>query len=399
RMQDRTSPGHHIAVEIAGRVFQARAHHRQSPGMMEAMRAARREPGGLAESPGGQLVVGHASSGQVAVFVSEYLSQLREIVRAQLVRRLLSIVSVGVILVVVVTFLTGRLVGRPLDAVVGAVRRISRGELGTQVPATDSSELGYLADEFNSMSSALAEADRERRQEMEKARRIQNHLKPTAESYEGLSVAHVYEPATEVAGDYFDVARQESGRVVFCVADVTGHGVPAAMGAAMLKTLFHSAARQTEDPAAMLRLIHDGFVPVSLNEDFATVIIAAVDPDEGRLRYASAGHETGFLLRTNGSTEPLTATGPLLGISNVNGWAVETRTVAPGDRVAMLTDGLTEAASPTGELFGPERVRSTLNANRDLPVAELAARLVDRAAEHRAGGRQLDDVTVVLLEI
>ncbi|MFO7898727.1 MAG: SpoIIE family protein phosphatase, partial [Planctomycetota bacterium] len=270
RMQDATSPGHHIAAQIGDRVLQARAHHRQSKDMIRAMQAAAADPDGIAASEGGELVVGQASSSGMTVFVSEYVSNIREILRAQILRRLLSIVCLGAILALVVSYLVDRMVTRPLNSVVGAVRRVSGGKLGTQVPATGSRELSYLANEFNSMSSALQETDRERRREMTKARRIQENLKPAPAAYEGLPVAHVYRPATEVAGDYFDIVHKENGQFVVCIADVTGHGVPAAMGVAMLKTLFGRAVHTTNDPAEILQAMHEGFVPVSLDEDFAT---------------------------------------------------------------------------------------------------------------------------------
>jgi len=399
RMEDRTSPGHHIAAKVEDEILQARTHHRESEEMVRAMRTAAGRPDGLAESDGGQLVVGQASAGGTSVFVSEYVSNIRKILRVQLARRLFSIIILGAILALIVTLLIHRMVTRPLAAIIGAVRKLSGGQLGTQVPSTGPRELGFLADEFNSMSAALAKADDERRDQMEKARKIQEHLKPTPLMCEGLSIAHIYRPATDVAGDYFDVIRQGNDYVVFCVADVTGHGVPAAIEAAMLKTLFGSAARETSDPAGILNIIHDGFVPVSLDEDFATMIVAVMNCDNGRFRYASAGHEPCYLLRGDGSIVTLESTGPLLGVRSMQGWEAKDLSVSPGDRLVMLTDGVSEAASPAGELLGHERLLSIVSENGARPLDELASRIVDTATAHRDGGPQVDDVTVVLVEL
>ncbi len=394
----RMGPGHHIAVEVGDRLFHAQVSHYQPGEMLAAVSSARETPGNLAEFNDAPIVVGYASSDDTAVYVIAHAPHVRAIVRAQLARRLLSIVALGVVLAVVVTQVIGRLVVRPIETLVGAVRLIRTGELGAQVPATGSLELDYLAGELNSMSSALAEADRERQHQMEKARRVQEHLKPDPAAYEGLSVAEVYQPAAEVAGDYFDIVRRDQGKLVVCVADVTGHGVPAAMGAAMLKVLFASATEQADQPEAILERIHDGFSLASLEEDFVTMIVALIDPNRGRIRYASAGHEPGYLFRRNGDIEVLGPTGPLAGIDSLTGWDVRDLSVSSGDRVLIVTDGITDATSPAGERFGPQRVQSILQINGTLPVDELASLLLDKVAEHLDGGQQRDDMTVVLLE-
>lgn len=398
QMSEGPSPGHHIAVELDGRTFQARAHHRQSPEMFDAMQRGARSSDGLAETPQGRIVVGQAVAGDTVLFVSEYISNIERIMRAQLIRRALGIVSLALVLTVVLTLVTRRVVTRPLDTIVRGVREVRSGHLGARVVPPHSRELGYLADEFNAMSEALASSQRERQVEMEKARRIQQHLIRPLEAPGGLQLASLYHPATMVAGDHLDAIPVEDGWIVLCIADVTGHGVPAAMGAAMFKTLLTSAAKTTSDPAEILRAIHDGFTAVSLEEDCVTAMIVTAKLGEPVWRYASAGHEPGYVLRRNAQTETLGSTGPLMGVDGLDGWESVAIPVSPGDRVVLVTDGLAETMSPAGKLFDRSRVQQELERRRSLPLDEMIAGTADVVTAYREGAEQCDDITVLAVE-
>ena len=398
QMREGPSPGHHIAVQMGPTTYQARAHHRQSPEMLEAMRQGAQSANGLADAPQGRVVVGHAVAGDAVLLVSEYVSNIGRIVRAQLIRRGLSIVCLALVLTGVLTLVTGRLVTRPLGAIIDGVRRVSSGHLGARVAPPRSRELGYLADEFNAMSEALARAQSKSQAEMEKARRIQQHLMPSLEAPGGLKLASLYRPATMVAGDYLDAVPGHDGWIMFCVADVTGHGVPAAMNAAMLKTLFKSAVEATNDPANILRAIHERFAAVSLTEDCVTALVIAAKSGESIWRYASAGHEPAYLLRPDKDTETLESTGPLIGVVGLEGWNTLDISVSEEDRVVVVTDGLSETASPTGRLLGRGRIREILEQNRRLPLQAMINKMADTAAAHQGNQEQADDITCLALE-
>ena len=398
QMREGPSPGHHIAVQMGSITYQARAHHRQSPEMLEAMHRAARSASGLADTPQGRIVAGQAVAGDTALFVSEYVSNIEQIVRAQVIRRGLSIICLALVLTGVLTLVTGRLVTRPLGAIIDGVRRVSSGHLGALVVRPNSRELGYLADEFNAMSEALARAQRESQAEMEKARRIQRHLIPPLDAPGGLKLASLYRPATMVAGDYLDAVPGRDGWIMLCVADVTGHGVPAAMNAAMLKTLFKAAVEATNDPADILSAIHERFAAVSLTEDCVTAVVIAAKSGEPIWRYASAGHEPCYVLRSGKETETLESTGPLIGVVGLEGWETCDISVSEGDRVVIVTDGLSETASPVGGLLGRDRVRETLEENRRLPLQAMIIEMTDTATAHRGNEEQADDITCLALE-
>ncbi len=398
RMRDAHSPGHHIAVDLDGCVLQTLAHHRSSPEMLEAMQAAARSPTHQATLGNEELVVGVDHEENLTVFVSEELTNVRQAVRKQIVPRLAGIAVMGIVAAVVVNLVFLRMVAKPLQELVATVRQITKGRFGVQAGPFHNEEFMYLADAINSMSSTLAETERRRRSEMAKARRIQEHLLPNGVEVPGLSLAHHYQPATEVAGDYYDVVALPDGTWLLCIADVTGHGVPAAMSATMLKTLLLHAAEHHHDPDQILRRIHDEFSAVSLTEDFASMMVARWDRAAGTLQYASAGHEPAWFLPATGSLRELRSTGGLLTVHGEGIWETETLQVSPGDRLMMMTDGITEAANPKDELFGRQRLAHLLASCRDVSVSDTLRRIDEAIRAHRGSAAPNDDATAVVME-
>lgn len=299
----------------------------------------------------------------------------------------------ALVLIVLVYIVTARLTLKPLKAFEDAARRVGGGDMTARVDTVSTPvELSILAREFNSMSEELAEVERLRSEEMEKARRIQRNLLPQPEAIADIPVAWKYEPATEVAGDYFDVKR--SGDVTLCaVADVAGHGVPAALGAAMLKTLFTFASRASDDTAAIIAEMSEGFASVTLDEEFATMSVFAHDRKNGELRYASAGHEPAVIMRGNGEIEILGSTGPIMGVTLDEGWEEERVDVRAGDRLFIFTDGLTETQSPDGSLFGGERLIAALKATSGETLQNQINHIFKEADAFRGEQTKDDDIT------
>lgn len=397
-MRDTHSPGHHIAVDLGGSVLQALTHQRSSPEMFAAMQAAARSPTHRATFGDEELVVGVAQQQDLTVLVSEQLTNVRQSVRRQIIPRLAGITLVGIVAAAVVNLVFLRMVARPLGELVATVQQIAQGRLGAQAGPFNNEEFTYLADAINTMSTSLAETDRQRRNEMAKARRIQEHLLPNGVDIPGLTIAHHYQPAAEVAGDYYDFVALSNGTWLLCIADVTGHGIPAAMGAMMLKTLLLHATEHHSDLRQILRQINDQFGPVSLTEDFASMLLAKWNPGTGTLEYASAGHESGWFLRANGSLRELPSTGWLLGVQTEANWETETFLVSPKDRLMLVTDGASEALDGQGAMFGRDRLAREFSQGRHAVALEAVRQIKEALANHCGGMTPSDDVTIVVAE-
>ena len=248
------------------------------------------------------------------------------------------------------------------------------------------------------MSASLAAADRDRKVQMAKAREIQQSLLPKEPSIPGLRIAHLFEPAEDIGGDFYDILLMYDGAWLICVADVTGHGIPAAMSAAMLKTQLLQAVETHASPAELLDVVNRQFAAVSHLGDFVSMILIRVEPLAGRIQYASAGHEPGWLVSARENTRELASTGLLLGIDDEAAWEDVTVKVTMGDRLFVFTDGVSETFNPQGKVFGRKRLSKLFEETRESSLEQTAALLNEALLDFQSDARQQDDITAVLLE-
>jgi phosphoserine phosphatase RsbU/P len=396
RLERSETPGHYIVVRWQDQQLEARAHHGLTPGLADTLDAVARDEGPVTVR-GQQLLVATASEDLISVSVAEDLADVRRAVWGEVLRRLGGLLLLGLIGGVVVNLVLLRLVARPMERLVQTVRRIGSGALGSQASASANHELSLLSDELNRMSRDLAAAGREQRQQLDKAVRIQRHLLPRDTSVPGLLVVVHHEPATEVAGDYYDIIPAADGSWLLCVADVTGHGIPAAMGAAKLKTVLLAVAERTTHPGEILRDVNRWLNRVLLPEDFASVWLGRWEPAASRLTYASAGHEPAFLLR-DGECCLLPSTGTLLGIFENERWESEAISFRPGERLLVYTDGLVEAESNDGQPFSRERAQHIFDSTRELPLSDSIDQFWQAVRQHISPNSPTDDLTCLGLE-
>ena len=396
RMTDDASPGHHIAVEARGRIYQARAHGRDSDDTVRAVRAAAQAPDRRGAIQGEVVVVGtHAEDG-TRVFVAERLDTLRHEIRAQVALRAVAVLAFGAILALAVNFTIYRLVSRPLRRLGRTIGAIRAGQLGARAGTFKSRELAALAAAVNDMGRALAEDDARRRLATAHARRVQENLLPKpGRAVPGVTIAAVHHPADGVAGDFYDALPLPDGSVLVCVADVVGHGVPAAMMAAVLKVLLLDAAEVDPDPGRVVRRVNARFTALGIPDGFASLLVVRWCPEQQTAWYASAGHEPGLL--TVGSAPPvlLEATGTLLGVSEDGEWESLAVPAGPGATLLLLTDGVTEAMDADGVQFGRPRLGEIVSAVGGADP-ERVVEAVDAAVRtHLAGRAPDDDYTLV----
>lgn len=398
-MQEAASPGHHIAVRLGGKYIQALAHDPHARRRWVAILYGAQREDGVAPYGDDKIVVAKAARVGITVYVSEKLSKVEETIHAEVFRRILSILLVGLVIVLVVNIGVDRFMARPLQEMVEVVRRFGSGDREVRMPRSYPRELGILAEEFDRMAEALSQAEEERAMRMDKARRVQRNLHPDLSDVEGPEVRTLFAPADEVAGDFYDVIAGPGEQILFCMGDVTDHGVPAAMSAGMLKIALGHALQQTREPAHLLDLMNSTFARSALPEDFATVMLARWDRASDRLTYASAGHETCYLLRRNEEeTEvvDLPSTGIVLGVEISAQWGEDSLHVSPGDALVLLTDGVIEARSEMGEHFGRERAQLLLKEHAAASPTQLIGEFRKALTRHRGAARQEDDITLLV---
>jgi len=234
--------------------------------------------------------------------------------------------------------------------------------------------------------------------ELETARRIQQSILPKASpSVRGLSVATHYDSMTEVAGDLFDFVVTPAGQLGVLVADVSGHGVPAAIVASMVKIALAVQEGEVADPGAVLTRMNRALCG-RFELAYVTAVFALIDPAARTLTYASAGHPSPLLRRGDGRLESLDERGLVLGfLPDARYASAVVRDIAVGDRVVFYTDGITEAARVDGEFFG-DREFQRLFAGGQVQAAEPFMDTLVEAARRWVGADFSDDVTVVLVD-
>jgi phosphoserine phosphatase RsbU/P len=238
--------------------------------------------------------------------------------------------------------------------------------------------------------------------ELEIARRIQSFTLPqSVPTLRGLEIAARYVPMSAVAGDFYDFLCVDEKRVGILVADVTGHGVPAALIASMLKVAFAGQAVHAHDPARVLTGLNRSLCG-TFEEHFVTAAYLFVDLEESLLRYSAAGHPPLMLAsRAAGKVREIEENGQMLGMFPEAAYSSVEIRVGPGDRCLLYTDGVFEAKNAAQEEFGKSRCKEFLETQRDIPAARFANDLLDRIAGfagHNSARAQEDDITLLVLD-
>jgi sigma-B regulation protein RsbU (phosphoserine phosphatase) len=238
--------------------------------------------------------------------------------------------------------------------------------------------------------------------ELDIARRIQSSILPQGvPALAGLEVATRYVPMSAVAGDFYDYLFVDEKRLGILVADVTGHGVPAALIASMLKVAFAGQASHAHDPARVLTGLNLALCG-KFEEHFVTAAYLFVDLENSLLRYSAAGHPPLILAtRTEGTVREVEQNGLMLGLFPEATYASMEIRIANGDRCLLYTDGVFEASNSAREEFGKARCKEFLASHRHLPAARFADDLLTSITAFsglNSTRAQEDDITLLVLD-
>lgn len=256
--------------------------------------------------------------------------------------------------------------------------------------------LGYVAAEstFADQRRLLAIEN-----ELEIAREIQNSILPNeAPEVSKLEVSAVYRPMTAVAGDFYDFIPVDRNKLGVLVADVSGHGVPAALIAAMIKVAMQSVVPCAHDPREVMRGLNR-ILTAQLRGQFVTAAYLWLDTQNGKALYSAAGHPP--LLRWRGEKlERIESNGLLFGVMADSDYPMFEMELDSGDRFLLYTDGVVEPENASGESFGDTRLEQVIRELRSHSPAELSRQLLNELSRWQpAAFTQQDDITLIALDV
>src|SRR5215217_3098353 len=283
--------------------------------------------------------------------------------------------------------------GREIASMAIFIHRISGGKIVEEWGAgTGGSEL---------MSQRLEQEriERERiEQELKVARRIQQASLPkVVPQLEGWQISPFYRPAREVGGDFYDFHLLSEGRLGVVVGDATGKGVPAALVMSTTCGMLQLAAQASESssPSEVLERVNEALTIRIPPNMFVTSFYAILDPKNGSLSYANAGHDLPYL-HHSGDYEELRARGMPLGLMPGMSYEEKEIELDVGEGVFFYSDGLVEAHDPKGEMFGFPRLRALVAKHGE--VGALGYMLMKELYSFVGEGwEQEDDITLLTL--
>ena len=238
--------------------------------------------------------------------------------------------------------------------------------------------------------------------ELEMAREIQLSILPhETPKISGLEVAARYFPMTSVAGDFYDFIVVDEKRLGILIADVSGHGLPAALIASMLKASLSAQIPHAFDPAKVLAGLNQSLCG-KFQHHFATAAYVFVDMEKPFISYAAAGHPPLLLWQTStGRASEVSENGLPLGLLPAAAYSAVEVPVEPGDKAVLYTDGIPETTSPSEQEFGADLFKGFLESHHDMKADMFADLLFDELAcwsENPKGQGQQDDLTLLVID-
>ena len=234
--------------------------------------------------------------------------------------------------------------------------------------------------------------------ELKIARQIQSSILPQSmPRMRGLTIVSRYRPMTAVAGDFYDFLEVDTGRLGILIADVSGHGVPAALIASMVKVALAAQKDRADSPGAVLAGMNETLCG-RLAGQYVTAAYLFIDIRSRLIRYGAAGHPPMLRARrVNREVEEVEQNGLILGFVQDQRYTELEDSLRADDRFLLYTDGLIEASNADDDLFGLERLKASLTAATGVHPEGVTDDLlitVDRWSGRPPG----DDLTLVLVD-
>jgi sigma-B regulation protein RsbU (phosphoserine phosphatase) len=293
--------------------------------------------------------------------------------------------------------------GTLVFAVEGLYFNIAAGFHQTTDPLTGALGLGVLLFSFGYVAVQIALSGERRllsiENELAIAREIQNSILPSSDpEVKNLRVAAAYRPMTAIAGDFYEFVFADSYRTGVLLADVTGHGIPAALIAAMIKVAMGSVLDCAPHPGEVLRNLNRILAP-QLRAQLVSAAYLWLDTENRVARYSAAGHPP-LLHCRNGAVQRVENNGMLLGVLPEAQYPVVDLRIQSDDRFVLYTDGVVEPENGKGDSFGDAKLDQVVHACRTRQPSEFVEQLLSEIRQWQPKtAAQHDDITLIVIDV
>lgn len=298
---------------------------------------------------------------------------------------------------------------RPLTKLSEGVKKVGEGNLDYKVEVSSNDELGKFAEAFNLMTDNLKKAQAELvekekiKHELEIAHKIQISLLPKeTPKIPNFEIATLYKSAKEVGGDYYDFIRISDNKLGIIITDVSGKGVPGALGMTAIRSILRSSIKSSTSLKESLIKANMRIKEDVTKSMFVTVGYLILDANKTYGIYSECGHLPLVYIRNDGNIDEIKTNGIAMGLSDPSlfekNLSVKEININKGEILVLYTDGINEAMNNSKEEFGMERFIETLKTNKDKTAEEIVNAISNNIKEWTGNIDQSDDMTVIVIK-
>jgi phosphoserine phosphatase RsbU/P len=256
--------------------------------------------------------------------------------------------------------------------------------------------------ELRKALSNLKERDDLIQKQLDMAGTIQRGILPgKINDWNELKFSVKYFSMDKIGGDFYDVHQIENNKIAIYVADVSGHGIPAALVTTMAKVSFGNAFLKYDSPKKIFREVNQELLDHVKTQDYLTCFMILID-DEYNITYSNASHQKAVLLRTSeNKIERLDTNGLFIGAIEDARETYEEKTAKLnyGDRLILYTDGIPEALNANREDYSNERFEKVILQSKNLELREFTNYIIDDLQNFTGGSQIQDDITLLIIEL
>lgn len=236
--------------------------------------------------------------------------------------------------------------------------------------------------------------------ELKLAADMQNMLVPSSlPNNEKIEAAAYYKPHKNIGGDYYDFVNISEDEVAFCISDISGKGIPAALLMANFQANLRTLITRKYPLPQFIDILNTKVLEITKGEKFITLFIATYNYKTRILSYVNAGHNP-CILYMNGEVQLLDLGSTILGMFETLPYVnFGEQKLEPGSMIVLYTDGLSEAANNEGKLFEVEGLVAYLHNHYNLELKDFNTRLLDHVIAYKQDTDFDDDITLLTLRI